>query len=55
MKERGLLVYAVLIDASKRWHGVKMSVETLQELAKLEKGVRPQSKIEIPSLQKVLI
>jgi transposase-like protein len=49
------LVYAVLIDASKCWHGVKMTVEILQELAKLEKEIRSQSKIEIPSLQKILI
>lgn len=49
------LVYAVLIDASKTWHGVKMTVEIFQELARLEKEVRPQAQIKIPSLQGALI
>lgn len=35
------LVYAVLIDASKRWHGVKMTLEILQELARLQREIRP--------------
>lgn len=49
------LVYAVLIDASKAWHGVKMTVEILQELARLEKELRPQAKCDMPSLQEALI
>jgi transposase-like protein len=35
------LIYAVLIDASKNWHGVKMTVEAMEELRKLWAEVRP--------------
>lgn len=35
------LVYAVLIDASKKWQGVKMTVEVMDELRKLWQEVRP--------------
>lgn len=33
------LFYAVLIDSSKRWYGVRMSVEIMQELDRLQKEV----------------
>jgi putative transposase len=36
------LIYAVLIDASKKWHGVKMTVEAMEEIGKLWQQVRPQ-------------
>lgn len=36
------LFYATLIDSSKRWHGVRMSVEIMQELDKLWKEVMPE-------------
>ena len=36
------LFYATLIDSSKRWHGVRISVEIMQELDKLWKEVMPE-------------
>lgn len=36
------LFYATLIDSSKRWHGVRISVEIMQELDKLWKEVMPK-------------
>ena len=38
------LFYATLIDSSKRWHGVRMSVEIMQELDKLWEKVMPEKK-----------
>jgi len=38
------LIYAVLIDASKKWHGVKMTVEAMEEIGKLWQQVRPKMK-----------
>lgn len=38
------LVYAVLMDASKNWQGVQMTVETMDELRKLWGEVRPPKK-----------
>lgn len=35
------LIYAVLIDASKNWYGVKMTVEAMEELRNLWAEVRP--------------
>lgn len=35
------MVYAVLIDASKRWQGVNMTVEVMEEIRKLWAEVRP--------------
>ena len=39
------LIYAVMIDASKNWHGVKMTVEIMEELSKLWAEVRPKPNI----------
>ncbi|MFH1593715.1 MAG: IS256 family transposase [Candidatus Omnitrophota bacterium] len=36
------LFYATLIDSSKRWYGVRMSVDIMQELDKLWKEVMPE-------------
>lgn len=36
------LIYAVLIDASKNWYGVKMTVEAMEELRILWQQVRPK-------------
>lgn len=36
------LFYATLIDSSKRWNGVKISIEIMQELDKLWKEVMPE-------------
>lgn len=35
--------YATLIDSSKRWLGVRMSVEIMQELDKLRALVMPRT------------
>jgi len=43
------LIYAVLIDASKNWHGVKMTVEAMEELRLLWQQVRPKINITIES------
>jgi transposase-like protein len=39
------LIYAVLIDASKNWNGVKMTVEAMEELRNLWAEVRPKPNI----------
>jgi transposase-like protein len=39
------LIYAVLIDASKNWYGVKMTVEAMEELRNLWAEVRPKPNI----------
>ena len=36
------LFYATLIDSSKRWYGVRMSIDIMQELDKLWEGVTPK-------------
>jgi len=39
------LIYAVMIDASKNWRGVNMTVEIMEELSKLWAEVRPKPNI----------
>ncbi len=39
------LIYAVLVDASKNWHGVKMTVEAMEELGRLWQQVRPKTNV----------
>lgn len=46
------LVYAVFIDASKRWHGVKMTVEILKQLSEIKQQLRPQA-LSIPIEPKI--
>lgn len=43
------LFYATLIDSSKRWYGVRMSVEIMQELDKLWKKVMPEKEKGVSS------
>jgi len=45
------LIYAVMIDASKNWHGVKMTVEIMEELSKLWAEVRPKPNIITKPIQ----
>lgn len=52
------LIYAVLIDASKNWHGVKMTVEAMDELRMLWQQVRPKPNIitkTVPEKEVVLV
>lgn len=41
------LVYSVLIDASRSWHGVKMTAEIFQELTRLWEKIRPRTDVEV--------
>ena len=43
------LFYTSLIDSSKRWNGVRISVEIMQELDKLWKEVMPEKEKSVLS------
>ncbi len=43
------LFYATLIDSSKRWYGVRMSVEIMQDLDRLWKEVMPEKEKTVSS------